>query len=330
MRGGTTRWSDAGGPGNVRADRSGRTLSGAMHPTDHASPKLPSPTSSQVGGGDGQDRSALVTVTAVLSTVQNVVAHAASYGGETVVARDVIPVSTALCVPVLIVVASVFGRGWGIVIRGEEQPMSESSGGRPVAESGTADVDRHRLSMTILMTPDMSNFAGNVHGGILLKYLDQVAYTCATRYARRYAVTLSVDQVVFREPVHVGELVTFDASVNRTGRTSMEVGVRVTTQDLVHQTVRHTNSCYFTMVALDSEGRPAPVPPWHPRTADERRRQLAAERRSQLRREIDRATREIKQPVPDDTVTGQGLERSGVGKTVQDAASSHLSSRRVT
>ena len=79
-------------------------------------------------------------------------------------------------------------------------------------------------SMTILMTPDMSNFAGNVHGGILLKYLDQVAYTCATSYARTYAVTLSVDQVVFREPIHVGELVTFDASVNRTGRTSMEVG----------------------------------------------------------------------------------------------------------
>ena len=81
--------------------------------------------------------------------------------------------------------------------------------------------DLHRLSMTILMTPDMSNFAGNVHGGTLLKYLDQVAYTCATRYARNYAVTLSVDQVVFREPIHVGELVTFDASVNRTGRTSI-------------------------------------------------------------------------------------------------------------
>jgi acyl-CoA hydrolase len=104
----------------------------------------------------------------------------------------------------------------------------------------THDDERHRLSMTILMTPDMSNFAGNVHGGTLLKYLDQVAYTCATRYACNYAVTLSVDQVVFREPIHVGELVTFEASVNRTGRTSMEIGIRVTTQDLVAQTVRHT------------------------------------------------------------------------------------------
>jgi acyl-CoA hydrolase len=158
---------------------------------------------------------------------------------------------------------------------------------------GTTD-DLHRLAMTILMTPDMSNFSGNVHGGTLLKYLDQVAYTCATRYARTYAVTLSVDQVVFREPVHVGELVTFQASVNRTGRTSMEIGVRVTTEDLVRQVVRHTNSCYFTMVALGADGRPVEVPPWRPRTPDERRRYAAAGRRRDLRREIERATTEIK------------------------------------
>jgi len=177
----------------------------------------------------------------------------------------------------------------------------------------TPSDDHHRLSMTVLMTPDMSNFAGNVHGGILLKYLDQVAYTCATRYARTYAVTLSVDQVVFREPVHVGELVTFDASVNRTGRTSMEVGVRVTTQDLVRQTVRHTNSCYFTMVTLGPDSRPVPVPPWQPRTAEERRRHLAAERRSRLRREIDRAGTQIKQTSHDEA-TGPELVPPSAGR----------------
>src|SRR4051812_19328784 len=91
-----------------------------------------------------------------------------------------------------------------------------------VSEPAAPDEPLSRLSMTVLMTPDMSNFSGNVHGGLLLKLLDQVAYTCASRYARAYAVTLSVDQVVFREPVHVGELVTFAASVNYTGRTSME------------------------------------------------------------------------------------------------------------
>ena len=153
---------------------------------------------------------------------------------------------------------------------------------RSDAEDGS-----HRLSMTVLMTPDMSNFRGNVHGGIVLKYLDQVAYTCASRYARAYAVTLSVDRVVFRQPMHVGELVTFQASVNYTGRTSMEIGIRVTTEDLVHQIVRHTNSSYFTMVAVDEEGRPTPVPPWVPRTDVERRRHAAALQRRALRRELE-------------------------------------------
>jgi acyl-CoA hydrolase len=217
-------------------------------------------------------------------------------------ARDVVLLSTALSVPSWSSWGRCSAERSGSV---EEESMTESSESTPPAGNSAADDDRHRLSMTILMTPDMSNFAGNVHGGILLKYLDQVAYTCATRYARTYAVTLSVDQVVFREPVHVGELVTFDASVNRTGRTSMEVGVRVTTQDLVHQTVRHTNSCYFTMVAIGSDGRPVRVPTWHPRTAEERRRHLAAERRSQLRRDIHRVTTEIKHAPDGDEVTRQ-------------------------
>lgn len=149
------------------------------------------------------------------------------------------------------------------------------------------------LSMTVLMTPDMSNFSGNVHGGLLLKYLDQVAYTCATRYAGSYAVTLSVDRVVFREAIHVGELVTFDSSVNYTGRTSMEIGIRVTTEDLRLGRIRHTNSCYFTMVAVDDQGAPVPVPPWVPVTPVQVRRKAAALRRRELRIEMDRREEEI-------------------------------------
>ena len=75
------------------------------------------------------------------------------------------------------------------------------------------DLPTHQLTMTVPMTPDMANFAGNVHGGTILKFLDQVAYACASRYAGRYVVTLSVDQVMFREPIYVGELVTFLASI---------------------------------------------------------------------------------------------------------------------
>lgn len=119
----------------------------------------------------------------------------------------------------------------------------------------------HELYMSVLMTPDMANFTGNVHGGDLLKMLDQVAYACASRYSGSYVVTLSVDQVMFREPIHVGELVTFAASVNYVGKTSMEVGIRVEAENVQERTIRHTNSCYFTMVAVDSDGKPTSVPP---------------------------------------------------------------------
>lgn len=125
------------------------------------------------------------------------------------------------------------------------------------------------LEMSVLMTPDLANFAGNVHGGALLKLLDQVAYACATRYAQSYVVTLSVDRVMFREPIHVGEMTTFSASVNYTGRTSMEVGIRVEAENIETGRRRHTNSSYFTMVAVDSQGKAQPVPP--PTTASDPR-----------------------------------------------------------
>ena len=141
---------------------------------------------------------------------------------------------------------------------------------------------QHELQMTVLMTPDMANFSGNVHGGDLLKLLDHVAYACASCYSGHYAVTLSVDQVIFKEPIHVGELVTFLASINHVGRTSMEVGIRVEAQNIRQRSVRHTNSCYFTMVAMDN-GRPAPVPPLALETDLQRCRFEAAEQRKAQR-----------------------------------------------
>ena len=103
-----------------------------------------------------------------------------------------------------------------------------------------------------------------------------MAYACASRYAGHYVVTLSVDQVVFREPIHVGELVTFLAAVNFTGRTSMEIGIKVVTEDIRKKLVRHTNNCYFTMVAVDEHGVPAEVPPLNPGTLEEKQRFVAA------------------------------------------------------
>ena len=141
--------------------------------------------------------------------------------------------------------------------------------------------------MTVLMTPDTANFSGKVHGGTILKLLDQVAYACASRYAGRYVVTLSVDQVMFRQAIQVGELVSFLASVNHTGTSSMEVGIRVQAEDIRGQVVRHVNSCFFTMVAVDDDGRPTAVPPLRPDTPEARRRHAAAEIRRAMRRDME-------------------------------------------
>jgi acyl-CoA hydrolase len=151
-----------------------------------------------------------------------------------------------------------------------------------------------QLTMSVLMTPDMANFSGNVHGGGLLKLLDEVAYACASRYAGRYVVTLSVDQVTFREPIHVGELVTFLASVNYTGRSSMEVGIKVVTEDIRGRALRHTNSCFFTMVALDDDGRTVPVPPRETRTDEERRRFEQGRQRREIRQELEQRYRALR------------------------------------
>ena len=142
------------------------------------------------------------------------------------------------------------------------------------------------LTMTVLMTPDMANFSGNVHGGTILKLLDQVAYACASRYSASYVVTLSVDQVIFKEPIYVGELVTFLARVNYVGTTSMEVGIRVEAENIQTRTVRHTNSCYFSMVAVDEQRNPKAVPPLELLDNTAKQRFEMAKKRKQLRLEL--------------------------------------------
>lgn len=161
------------------------------------------------------------------------------------------------------------------------------------------DLPRHQLSMTVLMTPDMANFSGNVHGGTILKLLDQAAYACASRYAGCYVVTLSVDQVTFRQPIHVGELVTLLAAINHTGNSSMEVGIKVIAENIRSGVVRHANSCFFTMVALDDDHQPVPVPPWQPRNATEQRRNDNALLRRQWRHEMEHRHRALRPAKPD-------------------------------
>jgi len=153
-------------------------------------------------------------------------------------------------------------------------------------------VAERELQMSVLMTPDMANFSGNVHGGVLLKLLDQVAYACASRYAGQYVVTLSVDQVLFKQPIHVGELVTFMAAVNYVGHTSLEVGIKVVAEDIQQRTVRHTNSCYFTMVAFEN-GKPVVVPPLQLENELQKKRYREASIRKKMRIEAAERMREM-------------------------------------
>ena len=130
-----------------------------------------------------------------------------------------------------------------------------------------------------VMMPHMANVLGNVHGGVLLGMMDRAAAVAAIRHARSTCVTVSMDRVDFLEPIHLGELVTLRASVNYAHRTSIEVGVRVEAENLVTGTVRHTNTCYLTFVAIDANGRPREVPPVRPETDEEWTRFRAAEAR---------------------------------------------------
>ena len=126
-----------------------------------------------------------------------------------------------------------------------------------------------------------ANVAGNVHGGTIMKLCDEVAGIAAIRHCGRRVVTAAMDRMTFLNPVFVGHLVTVKASVNAAWRTSMEVGVRVESEDVRSGTLLHTSTAYLTMVALGDDGRPADVPPLDPATPDQQRRA----REAQLRRD---------------------------------------------
>jgi uncharacterized protein (TIGR00369 family) len=121
-------------------------------------------------------------------------------------------------------------------------------------------VSESETTITELMIPSYANFGGKVHGGILLSLMDKVAYVCASKHAGAYCVTVAVDGVEFLSPVEVGELVSLKASVNYVGNTSMIVGIRVEALQPKTGSVKHTNSCYFTMAAKDDDGKLLTVP----------------------------------------------------------------------
>ena len=151
------------------------------------------------------------------------------------------------------------------------------------------------VTISYVMMPEDANPAGNVHGGIIMKHIDMTGGVAAMRHARCNVVTASIDSLIFHYPVFVGDLVTLRASLNLAARSSMEVGVRVETENLCTGEVRHTASAYLTFVALDRNGRPTPVAQLLLETEDDHRRnRQAMDRRAVRLAEKNKKAAEIK------------------------------------
>lgn len=147
----------------------------------------------------------------------------------------------------------------------------------------TENSSKTSVIISRVMLPEDANPMGMVHGGVIMKEIDNAAGVVATRHTRRICVTASIDRLDFHKPSFIGNLVTVKASVNMVGNTSMEVGVRVETEDLMAGTVTHLASAYLTFVALDENRRPVTVPPLDLVTEDDHRRNREAAARRTLR-----------------------------------------------
>jgi uncharacterized protein (TIGR00369 family) len=144
-------------------------------------------------------------------------------------------------------------------------------------------VQESQITMAVVMNPEDANPAGNVHGGVVMKYVDTAAGVAAIRHARKIAVTASIDRLDFHNPVYIGNLLILKASVNMVGKTSLEVGVRVEAENPLTGEVRHTASAYLTFVAIDEQGKPSAVPPLICETEVDKRRNCEAALRRQSR-----------------------------------------------
>jgi uncharacterized protein (TIGR00369 family) len=147
-----------------------------------------------------------------------------------------------------------------------------------------------RVVLSQVMQPPDANFMGVIHGGIVLRLIDETAGACAHRFARTRVVTAAIDRIDFHHPVQIGNLIRLKATINHVGRTSMEVGVRIEAEDLDTGAVTHTNSAYLVFVALDEYGNPTPVPRLAPESEEDRRRWEAAQARRAARQRLREPT----------------------------------------
>jgi len=165
-----------------------------------------------------------------------------------------------------------------------------------MADKKFKTVKHSRTTITELMIPSYANLGGKVHGGVLLSLMDKVAYVCAAMHAGTYCVTASIDNVDFLQPVEVGDLVSLKASVNYVGHSSLIIGIRVVSQNVKTQVVKHTNTSYFTMVAMDDDHKPVSVPGLILETKEEVRRFIEAKRRKEQKAVYMKKTESLATP----------------------------------
>lgn len=139
------------------------------------------------------------------------------------------------------------------------------------------------ITISKIMLPQDANPAGIVHGGVVMKEIDNAAGVAAVRHARKICVTASIDRMDFHNPAFIGNLLIVKACVNMTGNTSMEIGVRVEAEDLLTGAATHIASAYLTFVALGDDKRPIKIPPLNPETDEDKRRQRQAVSRREMR-----------------------------------------------
>ena len=144
-------------------------------------------------------------------------------------------------------------------------------------------VSASRVTLSQLMHPEHANLLGNVHGGWIMKLVDEAAALACMRHAQRKVVTVAIDSMVFRKPIKIGDLIVLNAEVTYVGRTSMEAEVQVLAENPITGEQTHTNAAYLVYVALDEEGRPTAVPPLRFETDEEKRKAEAAKERQERR-----------------------------------------------
>lgn len=153
--------------------------------------------------------------------------------------------------------------------------MTKTDTAKPVRDS--------RITLSQLMHPEHANLLGNVHGGWIMKLVDEAGALACMRHAQRKVVTVAIDSMVFQQPIRIGDLIILNAEVSYTGRTSMEAEVHVQAENPITGERTHTNTAYLVYVALDDEGRPTSVPPLLAETEDEIRRMEKAKERQAYR-----------------------------------------------